>query len=71
MWNYKIAMATSRTSQCQDGDEVLKCREWKCRGTKRKKRKPEHTKEHVKNDSNKYFVEHFQKNSELKPNCKI
>ena len=29
MWNYKIAMATFRTSQCQDGDEVLKCREWR------------------------------------------
>jgi len=28
MWNYKIAMATYRTSQCQDGDEVLKCHEW-------------------------------------------
>ena len=24
--NYKIAMATFRTSQCQDGDQVLKCR---------------------------------------------
>ena len=23
MWNYKIAMATFRTSQCQDGDEVI------------------------------------------------
>ena len=23
MWNYKIAMATFRLSQCQDGDEVL------------------------------------------------
>ena len=23
MWNYKIALATFRTSQCQDGDEVL------------------------------------------------
>ena len=25
--NYKIAMASFRTSQCQDGDEVLKCHE--------------------------------------------
>ena len=23
MWNYKIAMATFRLSQCQDGNEVL------------------------------------------------
>ena len=28
MWNYKIAMAISLTSQCQGGDEVLKCHEW-------------------------------------------
>ena len=27
MCNYKIAMATFRSSQCQDGDEVLKCSE--------------------------------------------
>ena len=45
MWNYKIAMATLRTSQCQDGDEVLKCREWRYQGTKRRFRRPEHTKE--------------------------
>ena len=43
MWNYKIAMATFRTSQCQDGDEVLKCHEWRCQGTKRRFRKPEET----------------------------
>ena len=61
MWNYKIAMATFRTSQCQDGDEVLKCHEWRCQGIKRRFRKPEHTKEHVKKDSNRYFVEHFWK----------
>ena len=59
MWNYKIAMAIFRTSQCQDGDEVLKCHEWRCQGTKRRFRKPEHTKEHIKIDSNKYFVEKF------------
>ena len=23
MWNYKIAMATFRMTQCQDGDELL------------------------------------------------
>ena len=54
MWNYKIAIATFRTSQCQDGDEVLK---WRCQGTKRRFRKPEHTTEHIKKDSNRYFVE--------------
>ena len=59
MWNYKIAMATFRTSQCQDGDEVLKCCEWRCQGTKRHFRKPEHMKEHIKRDSNTYFVENF------------
>ena len=32
MWNYKIAKATFRTPQCQDGDEVLKRREWRCQG---------------------------------------
>ena len=25
MWNYKIAMATFCTSQCQDGEGNLKC----------------------------------------------
>ena len=39
-------MATFRTPQCQDGDEVLKYRERRCQGTKRRLRKPEHTKEH-------------------------
>ena len=48
MWNYKIAMATFRTSQCQDGDAL-----------ERRFRKPEHTKQHIKKDSNKYFVEKF------------
>ena len=42
-------MATIRTSQCQDGDEVLKCHE--------ERRKPEHMKEHVKKYTNRYFVE--------------
>ena len=51
MWNYKIAMATFRTSQCQDGDEVLKCREWRCQGTKNA------TQENIKKDSNRYFGE--------------
>jgi len=28
----------------------------KCQGTKRRVRKPEHTKEHIMKDSNRYFV---------------
>ena len=52
-------MATFRTSQYQDGDEVLKCHEWRRQGIKRPFRKPEHTKEHIKKDSNRYFVEKF------------
>ena len=59
MWNYKIAMATLRTSQCQDGDEVFKGYEWRRQGIKRRFRKPEHTTEHIKKDSNRYFVEKF------------
>ena len=59
-------MATFRTSQCQDGDEVLKCREWRCQGTKRRFRKPEHTKEHIKKDSNRYFVEKFWTQAKFK-----
>ena len=39
-------MATFRTSQCQDGDEVLKCHELRCQDTKRRFRKPENTREH-------------------------
>ena len=57
VWNYKIATATFRTSQCQDGDKVLKCDEWRCQGIKIRFRKPEHSKEHIKEDSNRYFVE--------------
>ena len=44
-------MATCRTSPFQDGDEVLKCHEGRCQGIKRRFRKPEHTKEHIKKDS--------------------
>ena len=61
MWNYKIAMATFRTSQCQDGDEGLNCRERRCQGTKQRFRKPEDTKEHIKKGSNWYFVKQFWK----------
>ena len=32
MWTYKIAMATFRTSQCQDGIENSKFYEWRCEG---------------------------------------
>ena len=52
-------MATIRTSQCQDGDEFLKCHEWKRQRIKRRFRKPEHMKEHIKKDSNRYFLEKF------------
>ena len=62
MWNYKIVMATFRTSQCQDGDEVsaevLKCREWRCQGTKRRLENL-NTQENIKKDSNRYFAEIF------------
>ena len=57
MWNYKIAMAIFRTSPCQDGDEVLKCHEWRCQGIKRRFRKPEQTREHIKKDCKRYFEE--------------
>ena len=57
MQNYTIAMATFGTSQRQDGNEVLKCHEWRCQGIKRHFRKPEQMKEHIKKDSNMYFVE--------------
>ena len=53
-------MATFRTSQCQDGDEVWKSYEWRCQGIKileRRLRKPKHTKEHIKKDSNRCIVE--------------
>ena len=55
MWNYKIAMATL-PYVCQDGDEVLKCREWRCQGTKRRFRKPEHTREQQEQQKNRYFA---------------
>ena len=50
MWNGKITMATFRTSQCKDGDEVLKFYEWRWQGIKRRFVKPKHTKEHIKKD---------------------
>ena len=57
MWNYKIAMKTCHASQYQDGDEVLKCYEWRRQGIKASFRKPKHTKEHIKKDClNRYFM---------------
>ena len=47
MWNYKIATATFRTSQCQDGDEVLK----------KDALENLNTQENIKKDSNMYFSE--------------
>ena len=64
MWNYKIAMATFRTSQCQDGDEVLKCLEWRCQGLKR----PLENLDTWKSTSRRILTGILTKNSELKPN---
>ena len=50
MWNYKIAMATFRTSKCQDGDEVFKCREKDASENLNRQ-------ENIKKDSNRYFAE--------------
>ena len=64
MWNYKIAMATFRTSQCQDGDEVLKCREWTVNEDVRAQKdilENLNTQENIKKDSNRYFAEQFWK----------
>ena len=55
-------MATFRML-CQDGDKVSKCHERRCQGIKRRLKKPEHKKEHIKKDSGILL-----KNSELKPN---
>ena len=46
----------SQSQDCQDGDEVLKCQ-----GLTRHFRKPKYTKERIKEDSNRYFVENFWK----------
>ena len=60
IWNYKIAMATFLTLQCQYGFKVLKCYELRCQGLKRHFRKPKHMMEHIMKNSNKYFVEKFR-----------
>ena len=59
-------MATFRTSQFQDGDEVLKFNEERCQGIKRRFRKPKNTKEHIKKDRNRYFVEKFWTQAKVK-----
>ena len=45
----------------QPSVRLIKCYEWRCQGIKRRFRKPEHTKEHIKKDSNRYFVKKFWK----------
>ena len=57
MWNYKLAVANFRRSEYQDGDEVLNF----MNKDVRRFGKPNHTKEHVQKDSNRYFVETFRK----------
>ena len=59
-------MVTFRTSQCQDGDKVSKCHERRCQGIKRRLKKPEHKKENIKKDSNRYFVEKFRTQAKFK-----
>ena len=56
MWNYKIAMATFRTSQCQDGDEVLNAVNEDVRA-KKDALENLNTQENIKKDSNRYFAE--------------
>ena len=72
MWNYKIAKATFRTSQCQDSDEVLKCYEWRNQGIKDALENPNTR----KSTSRRILTDILSKNSELKLNlraslCKI
>ena len=55
-------MATCRTPPFQDGDEVLKCLEWRCQGIKNALEKKNalenlNTQENIKKDSNRYFAE--------------
>ena len=57
LWNYKIAMATFLTLQCQDGVKVLKGYEWRCQDIKICFWKPKHLKEQIKKNFHKYFVE--------------
>ena len=65
MWNYKIAMATFRTSQCQDGDEVLKYHEW--RMDVRAQKDALENLNTRKSTSRRIITDILSKNSELKP----
>ena len=57
-------MATFRTSQCQDGDEVSKCHEQRCQGIKRRLKNLNTQ----KSTSRRILTGILLKNSELKPN---
>ena len=52
----QYSMATFRTFQCHDSDEVLKCSNEDIRTLKHALEK-----EHTKRDSNRYFVKYFLK----------
>ena len=61
--NYKIAvaaLATFHTFSAKMKSKFFKCYEWRSQGLKRRFRKPKHTKEQIKKDSNRYFVEKFR-----------
>ena len=45
----------------------FKSYEWRCQGIKRRFEKPQHTRELIQKDSNRYFVENSE-NSQLNPN---
>ena len=54
-----------RMPQYQDGVKVLEYYEWRCEGNNRRFRKPKHTKEHFKKDSNRYILSKNLENCEL------
>ena len=60
MWNNKIAMATFSTCCAKMVAKFKKENEWRCQGIKRRFRKPKHSKEHIKRDSIKYFLENAE-----------
>ena len=60
VWNYKIAMATVRSSACQDGDEVLKDREWRCQAQKDSLENL-NTQRNINKDSNRYLPKKSEK----------
>ena len=61
MWNNKIAMATFKTFCAKMAAKLKKKNEWRCQGIKRRFRKPKHSKEHIKRDSIKYFLENAER----------